>query len=134
MSRKYCSPSRDVMVPSSWLEKRSSCFWIQKVRVSIRCDNTNVVPLAEHADDELAEKYTLGAEGEEGAEQMETTEGQNGDHEEEIGEGEEDVGEVNYIYIIFCQDSHFLEKNDAFFPVRHLMIHKTPSTNMCLKT
>ncbi len=42
---------------------------------------------AEHADDAMAEKFTIGAE--EGGEQMETAEeGQNGDH---TGEGEEEV-------------------------------------------
>ena len=47
--------------------------------------------LSEHADDPLAESFTLGAE--EGNEEMETTEGQNGDHE--VQEGEEEAAEVS---------------------------------------
>ena len=39
---------------------------------------------SEHADDPLAESFTLGAE--EGGEEMETAEGQNGDHEAEEGD------------------------------------------------
>ena len=47
--------------------------------------------LSEHADDPLAESFTLGAE--EGNEEMETTEGQNGNHE--VQEGEEEAAEVS---------------------------------------
>ena len=57
----------------------------------------DLLVLSEHADDSLAESFTLGAE--EGNEEMETTEGQNGDHE--VQEGEEEAAEVS-VNSFFC--------------------------------
>ena len=54
---------------------------------------------AEHADDPLAESFTLGAE--EGNEEMETAEGQNGDHEPE---GEEAAEEVRIFFSVDLAD------------------------------
>ena len=81
-----------------------------------------MLSFSEHADDPLAESFTLGAE--EGNEEMETTEGQNGDHE---GEGEEEVAEVGIFAVSFRFNKlhMILEVHNYYTSVRGITVWST---------